>query len=165
MSFCVLREKTFYSLLKNVFWLLGSLIVLVNKMPRIDDIASSCTIYSKASSRTRYSLWSCMCHFVNFCGRKLFIHYKKYFWLLGSLKFLVNKMLLLSFFSVTLSLLSSPKIAAKLHSFIKYKTIFSKRMLLLWYNYEKLILPKKVITGIAESTWILWGFCVRLENK
>ena len=53
--------------------------------------------------------------------------------------------------------MSGPKIAAKLHNFIKYKTIFNKRMLLLWYNYEKVKTPVKVVTGMAESAWILWG--------
>ena len=36
-------------------------------------------------------------------------------------------------------------------NFIKYKTISSKRMLLLRYNYEKLKPPEEVITGMAES--------------
>ena len=84
------------------------------------------------------------------------------FWLLESLKFCwIRCQYLLG----SLSVVSGPKTAAKLHNFIKYKTIFSKRMLLLWYNYEKLNPPEKVITGMAESAWILWGFCVRLENN
>ena len=63
--------------------------------------------------------------------------------------------------------MSGPKIAATLHNFIKYKTIFSKRMQLLWYNYEKLKPPEKVITGMAESAWILLGFAStsKLTNR
>ena len=60
------------------------------------------------------------------------------FWLLGSLKFCWIRC---QYLLRSLSVVSGPKITAKFHNFIKYKTIFSKRMLLLWYNCEKLKLP------------------------
>ena len=97
------------------------------------------------------------------------------FWLLESLKFWWMRY---QYHLCFLSVVSGPKIAAKLHNFIKYKTIFSKRMLLFWYNYEKLKLPgfcgdfasASKITNrvkykgspipflITESRKIIWSF-------